>query len=161
MKIASSYSYNAESVGMIVDDATNTRTLLTTNQYGLGYTNGLPCDAGTFQTLIQNLILILLKKIGKALGGGTVMNAMLFVCGTSQDYEGWKNSSGDASWGWGTGTTNNGMWWYYKKVMKMNNPSIPATCASYYGTTGPLLVSNSGSNSSAIPLIRAAAQELG
>lgn len=89
------------------------------------------------------------------------MNAMLFVCGTSQDYDGWKNSSGDVSWGWGTGTTNNGMWWYYKKIMKMNSPNIPSTCASYYGTTGPLVVSDSGSNSSAIPLIRAAAQELG
>ena len=48
MKIASSYIYNGESKGMTVDDATNTRTLLTTDQYGLGYTNGLPCDAGLF-----------------------------------------------------------------------------------------------------------------
>lgn len=95
------------------------------------------------------------------MGGGTVMNAMLYVCGTSNDYEIWKNSSGDASWGWGTGVTNNGMWWYYKKVMTMNDPAIPSTCASYYGTTGPLVVSASGSNSSAIPLIRAAAEELG
>lgn len=31
---------------MTVDDTANTRTLLTTNQYGLGYVNGLPCDAG-------------------------------------------------------------------------------------------------------------------
>lgn len=89
------------------------------------------------------------------------MNAMLFVCGTSQNYDGWKNYTGVSSWGWGTGTTNDGMWWYYKKVMTMNDPAIPSTCASYYGTTGPLLVSDSGSNSSAIPLIRAAAQELG
>lgn len=46
MKIASSFIYTGESKEMTVDDATNTRTLMTTDRYGLGYTNGLPCDAG-------------------------------------------------------------------------------------------------------------------
>lgn len=67
MKIASSYIYAAESKGMTVDDATNTRTLLTTDQYGLGYTNGLPCDAGTHSKIdkisfLNKNLLIIFKK---------------------------------------------------------------------------------------------------
>jgi choline dehydrogenase len=87
------------------------------------------------------------------------MNAMMFVCGTSQDYEGWKTSTGAAGWGWGTGANNDGMWAYYKKIMKMDDPALPSTCANYYGTTGPLYVTNSNSTSPMIPILQAAASQ--
>lgn len=90
------------------------------------------------------------------------MNAMLWVCGTSQDYEGWKNSTGSAGWGWGTcsNTVRDGMCSYYKRAMRKDDLNLPSTCSNFQGTSGPLTITNSNSASTLIPILTVAAQSI-
>lgn len=124
------------------DTCSRTENVNESDRYGLGFKNGgLPCDAG------------------KGFGGGSAINAMLWVCGNKRDYDRWENETGDSSWGYGTGFNKDGMLHYYKKATTLNSPSH-TTCASGYGTNGPLTVSESNSTSPVIPLLKNAYEEL-
>lgn len=67
---------------------------------------------------------------GKALGGSSAINAMLYVRGQKEDYDGWADL-GCSGWGWDDVLP------YFRKAE--NNESLDG---EYHGTSGPLHVSD-------------------
>jgi choline dehydrogenase len=89
------------------------------------------------------------------LSGGSGMNAMMFVCGTKSDYDTWATVSSN-DWNYATMLT------YIKRLMTQTDTDLTTgPYSSFYGTTGPLVISKFGSDDNVIPIIRAASTEIG
>ena len=82
----------------------------------------------------------------------------MFVCGCDENYNGWATAANDASWNY----TN--ILPYIKKSHNVSDSTgslLAGSCASYQGTSGPLVLSNSDSSSDFItPILRSATMEL-
>ncbi|XP_023246417.1 glucose dehydrogenase [FAD, quinone]-like [Copidosoma floridanum] len=90
---------------------------------------------------------------GKALGGSSVINGMLYVRGTKQDFDGWKDQGND---GWGYEDVLP----YFLKIENYH-PEVVAKYGGTFGTGGPLtLRPYNYSVSGAQDLLLEAAKEL-
>ncbi|XP_014208795.2 glucose dehydrogenase [FAD, quinone]-like [Copidosoma floridanum] len=91
---------------------------------------------------------------GKALGGSSVINAMIYVRGTKQDFDGWKDQGND-DWGYEDVLP------YFLKIENYH-PEVVAKHGDKFGTGGPLtLRPYNYSVSGAQDLLLEAAKELG
>lgn len=83
---------------------------------------------------------------------------MMFVCGCDENYNSWATASGDSSWNYANILP------YIKKSHSVQDPTgslLAGNCASYQGTSGPLIVTNSDSSSDFItPILKSATMEL-
>ncbi|XP_055644495.1 glucose dehydrogenase [FAD, quinone]-like [Toxorhynchites rutilus septentrionalis] len=68
---------------------------------------------------------------GKVLGGSSVLNAMMYVRGNSEDYDEWENL-GNVGWGWKDVLP------YFIKMENVRDPKIADK--PWHGTTGPMTV---------------------
>ncbi|KAL7038803.1 hypothetical protein ACKWTF_009698 [Chironomus riparius] len=108
--------------------------------YGNAYKKGVGCNCG------------------RSVGGSTEINAMMFVCGCDEDYNSWATAAGDSSWNYANVLP------YMKKSHSVQDPTgslLAGNCAAYQGSSGPLIVTNSDSNSDYItPVMKSATMEL-
>ncbi|MFG2892565.1 GMC family oxidoreductase [Streptomyces sp. NPDC048248] len=86
---------------------------------------------------------------GRMLGGSSSMNAMIYIRGNRQDYDGWA-AAGAEQWGW------NDVLPYFLRAEDFQGPSTP-----WHATGGPLTVSEGRSRHPLMAAYVTAAQEAG
>jgi choline dehydrogenase len=87
---------------------------------------------------------------GKVLGGSSSMNAMIYIRGSRQDFQTWRDEHGCTGWGY------EDLMPYFRRAEDNSRGASP-----YHGTGGPLRVSDLRSKSQACRAFIAAAQEQG
>ncbi|KAG5680480.1 hypothetical protein PVAND_009988 [Polypedilum vanderplanki] len=102
--------------------------------YSLAFKNGTNCNWG------------------RAIGGSTQINAMMYVCGTDDNYNKWAIAANDSSWNY----TN--ILQYIKKHQNVQDLNLnTGACANYHSTSGPIVVTNTGyTNDDFFPIYRTA-----
>ena len=86
----------------------------------------------------------------KLFGGGSSVNAMVYMRGKPSDYNSWVEATGDKRWGWDSLIQN------YKRLE--NNQRLGG---KYHGTSGPIKVSDPGYVAKGSDLYMKAMQNLG
>ena len=86
---------------------------------------------------------------GKVVGGCSSINGLVHVRGKTNDYEDWEKKYGNKGWGWENVLP------YFNKSEKIINDNN-----NYYGTNGPLIVSNVINNYDLCDSFLSAADEL-
>lgn len=90
----------------------------------------------------------------KVLGGGSSLNAMMYVRASSVDYDSWANLTGDSGWAYDNVLP------YFKRAERNLDPVI-AKDSEYHSSAGPLSVSWQPYRHPAIPMVQEAMRNAG
>ncbi|XP_023247391.1 glucose dehydrogenase [FAD, quinone]-like [Copidosoma floridanum] len=91
---------------------------------------------------------------GKTIGGSSSINAMWYVRGVRQDYDGWANL-GNIGWSY------DDVYPYFIKQENLQDPELLAKYPDSYGTDGPLAIERNPYNDKNHNLLKTAFKEMG
>ena len=81
---------------------------------------------------------------GRAIGGSSTHNGMLYLRGNRKDFDRWEQTFGAQGWGW------RGVLPYFIKFENNTDPKIVAMSPGYHGTNGPVQISTPKNASSTL-----------